>query len=137
MIVEFADAATASGEGKRLIRLWKMDISGAYTQLTYRAENVHLMACSIPGDLVAFFMCGTFGWGAIPFAFHPITQAVVWKLNERPNKKHRLAGRCMMYVDDVAGVCFDEDLEGDQGRTKALSRRSLVHRASPGGIPEH
>ena len=73
MIVEFVDAAIACGKGKRTIRLWKMDIAGAYTQLTYRAEDVHLMACSIPGDLVAFFMCGTFRWGAMPFAFHPIT----------------------------------------------------------------
>ena len=92
MVVEFAAAAKMRGEGNRRIRLWKMDISGAYTQLTYRAEDVHLMACSIPGDLVAFFMCGTFGWGAMPFAFHPITQAVVWELNEGPNTKHRLTG---------------------------------------------
>ena len=125
MVVEFAAAAMMRGEGNRRIRLWKMDISGAYTQLTYRAEDVHLMACSIPGDLVAFFMCGTFGWGAMPFAFHPITQAVVWELNEGPNTKHRLTGRCMMYVDDVAGVCFDDDLEGDQAKTKALTEGLL------------
>ena len=95
-----------------------MDIAGAYTQLSYRVEDVHLMACSLPGDLVAFFTCGTFGWGAMPFAFHQITGAVVWELNE--GKRYRLAGQCVMYVDDIAGVCFDDDLDTDRGKAKAL-----------------
>jgi len=29
-------------------------------------------------------------------------------------------GRCMMYVDDVAGVCFDEDLHNLQGFSRSL-----------------
>ena len=118
MIVQFADEAMAQGQANRRIRIWKMDIAGAYTQLSYRAEDVHLMACSLPGDLVAFFTCGTFGWGAMPFAFHQITGAVVWELNE--GRKHRLAGQCVMYVDDIAGVCFEDDLEADQGKAKTL-----------------
>ncbi len=85
MIEKFASDAVARGEGSKKIRIWKMDIAGAYTQLTYRAEDVHLMACALPGDLVAFFTRGTFGWGAMPFAFSVITKAIVWQLNEGPH----------------------------------------------------
>jgi hypothetical protein len=56
MITQFAAEAVASGQGNKKIRLWKMDIAGAYTQLTYWAEDVHLMACSLPGDLMVFFL---------------------------------------------------------------------------------
>ena len=118
MIEKFASDAVARGEGSKMIRIWKMDIAGAYTQLTYRAEDVHLMACALPGDLVAFFTCGTFGWGAMPFAFNVITKAIVWELNE--GTKYKLNGRCLMYVDDLAGVCFDDDMASDQDKAKTL-----------------
>ena len=118
MIVKFAADAVERGEGTKRIRIWEMDIAGAYTQLTYRAEDVHLMACALPGDLVAFFTCGTFGWGAMPFAFNVITKAIVWELNE--GTKYRLAGQCLMYVDDLAGVCFDADMAADQSKAKTL-----------------
>ena len=118
MITDFMRRAVEMGWGDRLIRIWKMDIFGAYTQLTYRAADVHLMACSLPDDLIAFFTCGTFGWAAMPFVFQVVSRAIVWELNE--GVTHKLQGDCLMYVDDISGVCFDEDVEGDQAKVKVL-----------------
>ena len=118
MIEEFRAAAIASGMGHRRIRLWKMDLKGAYTLLTFRADDVHLMGCQLPDELVAFFTGGTFGWGAMPFAFQVITRAVDWELNV--GVRHRLHGMSMMYVDDIMGVSFEEDLKHDIDRVKEL-----------------
>ena len=118
MIAKFAADAVASGRGNERIRLWKMDIAGAYTLLTYRAEDVHLMACALPGDFIAFFLGGTFGWGAMPFAFQVITRAVQWELNE--GSKYRIKGQCLMYVDDICGVSFHDEVESDLATVKRL-----------------
>jgi hypothetical protein len=118
MIEEFRAAAIASGMGHRRIRLWKMDLKGAYTLLTFRADDVHLMGCQLPEELVAFFTGGTFGWGAMPFAFQVITRAVDWELNV--GVRHRLHGMSMMYVDDIMGVSFEEDVDDDQATVTQL-----------------
>jgi hypothetical protein len=36
-----------------------------------------------------------------------VTRAISWEL------KHALKSRTLMYVDDVVGVCFAEDVEED------------------------
>jgi hypothetical protein len=107
----------ASGDGHKVIRLWKMDLKGAYTLMSYRAADVHRMACSLPGGLVVFFLCGTFGWGGTPYAFQVITRAVHWELNSGAKQ---LKGRSLMYVDDIMGVSFEEDVEDDIQAVKDL-----------------
>jgi hypothetical protein len=117
MIVDFARKAVAEGNGHKKIRLWKMDLQGAYTLMSYVAEDVHLMACTLPGALVAFFLCGTFGWGGTPYAFQVLTRAIDWELNLGPRP---VKGNCVMYVDDIMGVSFEEDLKHDIDRVKEL-----------------
>jgi hypothetical protein len=121
MIVEFSAEAVRNGFGHLTIRLWKMDLKGAYTLISYRAEDVHLMACSVPDDLVIFFLCGTFGWGGTPYAFQVVTRALVWELNSPLGTVgSRLRGKALMYVDDLAGVSFEDDLQHDLGVAHAL-----------------
>jgi hypothetical protein len=114
MIVTFSAAAVRNGFGTTRIRLWKMDLKGAYTLVSYSVEDVHLMACSVPDDLVVFFLCGTFGWGGTPYAFQVITRVLVWELNSPlATVGKRLKGTALMYVDDLAGVTFHDDVTED------------------------
>ncbi len=112
MINTFTAKAIADGHGNRPIHLHKMDISSAYSKLTFCANDVHLMGCELPGDLIAFFTGGTFGWGGMPFAFDVVTRAVQWELNE--GTQHRLHGMSLMYVDDVIGIAFADEVALDQ-----------------------
>ena len=129
MIEDFARKAVEAGHGDKVIRLWKMDLKGAYTLMSYRAADVHRMACNLPGGLVVFFLCGTFGWGATPYAFQVITRAIAWELN---NGNKRLHGTCLMYVDDIIGVSFEEDVNADILTVKTLVEGLL----GPGSIED-
>jgi hypothetical protein len=42
--------------------LWKMDLRGAYTLLSVKEEDVHLMAAEMSEEEILFFFCGIFGW---------------------------------------------------------------------------
>jgi hypothetical protein len=89
------------------MRIWKMDLRGAYTLLSFRPEDVGLFAMLLSDDLVYLQMVGIFGWSGTPAAFQVVTRAITWEL------RHALRSRTVMYVDDVMGVCFAEDLEAD------------------------
>jgi hypothetical protein len=96
------------------MRLWMMDLRRAYTLLSFRPEDVGLFAMLISDDLVYLQMVGIFGWSGTLAAFQVVTRAIVWEL------KHALHSRTVMYVDDIMGVCFAEDLEADLARTKDI-----------------
>jgi hypothetical protein len=65
-------------------------------------------------DVVYFQIAGIFGWSDTPDAFHVVTRAISWEL------RHTLAGRALMYVDDIVGICLDTDLASDLSRTKTI-----------------
>jgi hypothetical protein len=96
------------------MRIWKMDLKGAYTLLSYRPEDVGLFAMLLTDDVVYFQIAGIFGWSGTPAAFHVVTRAISWEL------RHTLAGRALMYVDDIVGICLDTDLASDLSRTKTI-----------------
>jgi hypothetical protein len=89
------------------LRLWKMDLKGAYTLLSFRSRDVGLFAMLLTGDVVYLQIVGIFGWSGTPAAFQVVTRAVLWEL------RHALKSRTLMYVDDIIGVCFASDLEKD------------------------
>jgi hypothetical protein len=89
------------------LRLWKMDLKGAYTLLPFRPEDIGLFGLLLTGDLVYLQIAGIFGWSGTPAAFQVVTRAISWKL------KHALKKSTLMYFDDVIGVCFVEDVESD------------------------
>ena len=80
------------------ILFWAMDIKGAYTQLRFRPEDVHLMAVNLSDDVVMFFIGGIFGWTGMPFSFDPISRAIRWELEQ---SAHGIAN---IYVDDILGA---------------------------------
>jgi hypothetical protein len=71
-------------------------------------------------------MVGIFGWSGTPAAFQVVTRAIVCEL------KYALRGRVVMYVDDIMGVCFAEDLDADLARTKLICTDLL----GPGSVAD-
>ena len=63
MVDQFWKAATARDPSRRYedLRLWKMDLKGAYTLLSFRAEHVGLFGMLLTDDLVYLQLAGIFG----------------------------------------------------------------------------
>ena len=91
---------------KRL-RIWKMDLRGAYTLLSFRPEDAGLFGKELTGNLIYLQICGIFGWSSTPAAFQVVTRALKWEF------KSLLTSYTEMYVDDVIGVCFAENVATD------------------------
>lgn len=109
MITSFWDSALAKNPLARWedLRIWKMDLKGAYTLLSYNPEDVSLFAMELTGDLVYLQFAGIFGWSCTPAAFQAVTRALQHEL------RHVLSSSLLMYVDDIIGVCFEADLKED------------------------
>jgi hypothetical protein len=80
------------------LALFKMDLKGAYTLLSFRAASCKLMAVQLVGGLVVIFLCGLFGWAATPAAFQVVTRAILFEL------ARQIFGAAAMYVDDIIAV---------------------------------
>ena len=65
------------------LRLWKMDLKGAYTLLSFRPEDVGLFGMLLTDNLVYLQLAGIFGWSGTPAAFQVVTQAIAWELRSR------------------------------------------------------
>jgi hypothetical protein len=87
--------------------IWKMDLKGAYTLLSFRPENAALFAVDLANDKTSISLCGVFGWAPIPFAFQVVTRAINWEL------KFVLLGVNCMHVDDIMGCRLRKHLEHD------------------------
>jgi hypothetical protein len=61
--------------------IWKMDLKGAYTLLSFRTRDVPLLGMEMTDNLVMFFLCGIFGWTGTPACFQVITRAISFELN--------------------------------------------------------
>ena len=96
------------------LRLWKMDLKGAYTLLSFRPGDVGLYGLLLTGDLVYLQLAGIFGWSGTPAAFQVVTRAISWEL------KYALKSRTLMYVDDIVGICFKEDVDSDLSITRGV-----------------
>ena len=94
-------------ENWKRLRLWKMDLRGAYTLLSFRPEDAGLFGMELTGDLIYLQICGIFGWSSTPAAFQVVTRALKWEF------KSFLRSYTEMYVDDVIGICFAEDVASD------------------------
>ena len=96
------------------LRLWKMDLKGAYTLLSFRAEHVGLFGMLLTEDLVYFQLAGIFGWAGTPAAFQVVTRAIAWEL------RSKLRSHTLMYVDDILGVGFSNDIADDLAMTRKI-----------------
>jgi hypothetical protein len=80
--------------------MFKMDLAGAFTLISFNPDDVHLMGSELTEDKVIFFLCGVFGWSVTPAAFQVVTRACLQELTKL------VLGRVCMYVDDVIGICL-------------------------------
>ena len=119
MVIEFHATHTSPSGPTPRIAIWKMDIKGAYTLLTFHPDDLHLVGCLLPGDYVVIPQGGTFGWTGMPFVFNVITNGIVWELN-KGRRIYRIQGRAAMYVDDIFGVTLVIDLQADMHKAQRL-----------------
>jgi hypothetical protein len=108
------------------LRIWKMDLKGAYTLLSYRPEDVGLFGMLLTDDLVYLQIAGIFGWAGTPAAFQVVTRAISWEM------KHALRSSTLMYVDDIIGVCFTHEVDEDL----AATRRICTSLLGPGAVAD-
>jgi hypothetical protein len=101
MIVSFV---TSRGVSLEEVILWKVDLKGAYTLLSFHDEDVPSL---MDENRVIFFLCGVFGWSGTPAAFQVVTRAIKFEVNQ-------LIDGCVdMYVDDMLGVSMRAAVEKD------------------------
>ena len=133
MVYDFWAAAKLRDPSLRWedVRIWKMDLKGAYTLLSFRPEDVGLFAMLLTEDIVYFQLAGIFGWSGTPAAFQVVTRAITWEL------KHSLRSSTVMYVDDIIGVCFAGDLESDLAITRGICTDLLGSGAVADDKTEH
>lgn len=106
------------------IRLWKMDLSGAFTLLDFDPNGVPFLATELKSEqesIAVFYLCGLFGWTAMPMAFQVVTRTIKWELS-RPGV---LRGLMDMYTDDMFGICLLRDLDHDMEAARAFCKGML------------
>lgn len=103
MILEYFQSLD-NGDWNDLV-LWKLDLKGAYTLLTFKSDEIKYMGGELDDGNYIFFLSGIFGWNGTPAAFQVVTRAIQHECNVH------LAGKAKMYVDDIMGVCLREDVD--------------------------
>lgn len=116
MIMAFwkRECSIDSGAVWEEIILWKMDLRGAYTLLSFDPRDAHLFGMELSEDILIFFLCGVFGWSCTPFAFQVISRALLFEL------RLLLVGMILIYVDDLMGVCWRRDLKSELAKARLL-----------------
>eukprot|EP01041_Mallomonas_annulata_P010888 gene10888-biopygen5275 len=89
------------------LTLWKLDLKGAYTLISFNPADVCRVAVEIDENLLFFFLTGVFGWTGTPAAFQVITRVLQFEL------RRWLKGAVTMYVDDILGICRKSDLDAE------------------------
>lgn len=112
MILEFADSVDRTNLND--VVLWKVDLKGAYTLLSFNPDVVHLLGGKLDDGNYIFFMSGIFGWSGTPAAFQVVTRALVFECQKR------LSGRIKMYVDDMIGVCLKSQVDSELAIVKEV-----------------
>jgi hypothetical protein len=83
------------------LRIWKKDLTKAYTLFSIRPDCVSKFAVELITALgvllVLIFFCGVFGWDSTPACFQVATRAILYEA------RLVLDGECEMYVDDGIG----------------------------------
>ena len=116
MVWQFWDSVRHFAVWEDLV-LWKVDLKGAYTLLSFSPDAVRYVAAELSGSLVVFFLSGIFGWTGTPACFQVVTRALVWEFSRI------VSGLCVMYVDDVCGVSLRNRVREDIDAVSQLCNR--------------
>jgi len=93
--------------GFRNIRLWKEDITGAFTHFFYNPEQARLLSFAISVTHILIFIMGMFGWSGSPYVFGVFSRALLRYILVR------IKGQCHCYCDDFIGVSHKDDALSD------------------------
>ena len=110
---------------------WKMDLDCAFSLLNFRVRDIVRMANEMTDGLTIFHLCGQFGWTGTPAAFQVITRALAWELAH--SAVYKVTGRCLLYVDDIWGICLRRDLQHNLDSC----RRLIQHLLGKNAVAEH
>ena len=103
--------------------LWKGDLKGAFTLLSFSPEGVQYLACELTDDLVMVYHTGLFGWTGTPYAFDVITRVLRREIGKR------IRGRMHMYVDDLFGITLKRFLDEDMTAARSVCEGLLGSQA--------
>ena len=99
--------------GLELIRLWKMDLRGAFNLLFIRAEDAGLLSMELSDGMTVIPIVGNFGSTVPPYAFNVISRTI---LSDFKSKAKGDAGIC---TDDLMGACSQTELDHDMTWARA------------------
>ena len=125
MILDFTEHLLRAQPARTLetliphLRLFKMDLKGAFTLLNYHPDDAGLMSSALTDDLTLVSIVAGFGHTQTPAQFNHITRVL-----ERVTLP-LLQGRMLMYVDDVNGITLDEHLTDDLAIMRDTATRLL------------
>ena len=114
IMVKFINFKNRSGRPWSGIQLWKMDLRGAFTLLSFKGSNCRLVSTELVGGLSLTFLCGIFGWTATPIAFAVISRAILYEMEQRTESAND------MFVDDAMAASLLEKGEGDRKVTETI-----------------
>ena len=97
--------------------IWKVDLKGAYTLLSFADEAIPYIAAQLDGGNIIFFICGVFGYTGTPMAFQVASRGIKFEVNRL------IKGRVEIYVDDLFGVSLKTDVDEDVRATSDFCRR--------------
>jgi len=109
------------------VRLYKMDVKGAFTLVDFKPEDVQLLAVGLTGGRTYFPLAGVFGLTIMPFVFNVVTKV----LSKAINKK--IWGVVLIYVDDMMGITHVDKLAGDMKITHEIVTLVL----GPGSVADN
>ena len=101
------------------VRIFKMDLKGAFMLLTFETGAVRKVAMEMSDDLVMIFLCGVFGWTGTPAAFQVLNRTILWEINQI------IHGFALTYSDDIIGVTREKHLKDDLLRCKTTCTNLL------------
>ena len=132
-VLNFVETERAHDPGLDILEVvqYKMDLDCAFSLISWRVEDVRLMANEMTDGLTIFHLCGQFGWTGTPSAFQVVTRALAWELAHSP--VYGVSGRCILYVDDIWGICLRQNLQMDIDAVRLLCTGLL----GKGAIAEH
>jgi hypothetical protein len=108
-----------------------MDLRGAFTLLFVHPASVCRLAFALGTDasgeeLTMLYHVGMFGWTGMPSAFHVVSRVLLRLINAR------VAGSCLIYVDDIMGCCPAAHLQ----TTLSTARDLIVSLLGPDAVED-
>ena len=118
LILDVVEREGGDKEAWKKIVIWKGDLAGAFTLLSFYPGHVYRLAFPLIDDWVWIPLVGLFGWTGMPFAFAVVSRML------RALIAFLIWGLLTIYVDDLLAVScraqVDADIQKAKGTVLAL-----------------